>query len=67
MGVDYPRAFEICRATPREQHDPACSYRTEDGAVLCDCAVITAHPEYLEKGVLYTRGGVPFQAPRNMP
>jgi hypothetical protein len=65
MGVDYPRGWEIARATPMARHGPACSYRT--GALLCDCPVLTAHPEYLEGGVLYTRGGVPFRAPGNTP
>lgn len=67
MSVDYPRAWEIARASRAEDHDPRCSYRTEDGGFLCDCHVLTAHPEYLADGVLYTRGGVPWTPERNTP
>lgn len=61
MSVDFPRAWEIARATPMEQHDPKCSYRQlGGGGLLCDCAVLTQHPEYLDD-VLQTAGGVPYQ------
>ena len=46
MSVDYPRAWEIARATEAERHHPKCSYRKSGGAFLCDCEVLTQHPEY---------------------
>ena len=60
MSVDFPRAWEIARATPMEQHHPECSFRQTSGAILCDCAVINEHPEYLDD-VLQTAGGIPYQ------
>lgn len=39
-----------------EQHDPRCSFRQEKGGILCDCAVLTEHPEYAD-GVLHTTDG----------
>jgi hypothetical protein len=63
MSVDIPRAWEICRATPMEQHDPRCSYRQlGGGGLLCDCHVLTQHPEFLDD-VLQTCGGVPYRKP----
>ncbi len=44
--MDFPRAWEISRATPVDDHDPRCSYRQHTGGFLCDCHVITAHPEH---------------------
>ena len=64
MSIDFPRAWEIARAAPAEQHHQQCSFRQTSGAVLCDCAVVNEHPEYLDD-VLQTRGGVPFQTPAN--
>lgn len=46
MSVDYPRAWEIARATGFEHHHPKCSYRKSEGAFLCDCEVLTEHPEF---------------------
>lgn len=43
--MDFPRAWEIARATPVEEHNPRCSYVQTDGAVLCDCDVLNLHPE----------------------
>ena len=48
MSVDFPRAWQIARATPAEDHDPRCSYAQTSGAILCDCRVLTEHPEYLD-------------------
>jgi hypothetical protein len=45
-AIDFPRAWEIARAAPMAEHDPRCSFRQCDGAMLCDCPVLTAHPEY---------------------
>lgn len=49
MAVDFPRAWQIARGTPAQAHDPKCSYRREGGALLCDCYVLTRHPEYQDK------------------
>ena len=46
MSVDFPRAWEIARSVPAEDHDPRCSYAQTSGALLCDCHVLTSHPEY---------------------
>ena len=45
--MDFPTAWEISRATPTDKHDPRCSYTRTDGALLCDCHVLTKHPQYL--------------------
>lgn len=45
--IDYPRAWEIARSAPMSEHDLRCSYRQCDGGMLCDCPVLTAHPEYV--------------------
>lgn len=69
MSVDYPRAWEIARATAFEQHHPKCSYRTQQGGFLCDCEVLTKHPEY-QDDVLQTAGGAlyePTAAPTSPP
>lgn len=60
MSVDFPRAWEIARATKRNKHHPECSYRTQRGGYLCDCEVLTEHPEYKDN-VLQGAGGVPCQ------
>ena len=58
MSVDFPRAWEITRATAPEYHDTNCSYRTNDGCFLCDCHVLMQHPEVTDD-ILQGRGGVP--------
>ena len=45
MSVDFPRAWQIAKATPYGQHHPQCSYRTARGGFLCDCEVLWKHPE----------------------
>jgi hypothetical protein len=42
--MDYPRAWQICKESKMEDHHPKCSYRVM--GLLCDCDVITKHPEY---------------------
>lgn len=46
--MDFPRAWEIARSFPSTEHDPACSFARTCGGLLCDCWVLTRHPEYLE-------------------
>lgn len=46
--MDFPRAWEIARSVPIAEHSPACSYAQSSGGLLCDCAVLTEHPEYNE-------------------
>ena len=41
--MDFPRAWEITRATPVADHHVDCSYQH---GMLCDCQVLTNHPEY---------------------
>jgi len=47
--MDFPRAWEIARGVPMEEHDERCSYRVSRGGCLCDCYVITWHKEYKEE------------------
>ena len=48
MSIDFPRAWQIARSVPIEEHDHECSFRITTGALLCDCELITLHPEYLD-------------------
>ena len=45
--MDYPTAWEISRSVDPEDHDERCSTALTDGMILCDCAVLTKHPQYL--------------------
>lgn len=46
VPVDFPRAWQIARSVPPQQHPhPKCSFRQTDGALLCDCDVLYKHPE----------------------
>ena len=45
--MDFPTAWAIARRTPPEQHHPACSFNLTQGGLLCDCAVLYKHPQYL--------------------
>ena len=47
-GMDYPEAWEFVRGTKPEEHHPQCSWRTQNGALLCDCDVIW--DEYVRRG-----------------
>lgn len=58
MSVDLPRAWQIAKGTPVDDHHPECSFRVTKGAILCDCDVIYEHPE-LKDDVLQGRDGVP--------
>ena len=48
MSVDFPRGWQIARSAPFGSHDPACSFVQAAGGMLCDCAVLLRHPEYLD-------------------
>lgn len=48
MSVDFPRGWQIVRSAPFGSHDPACSFVQAAGGMLCDCAVLLRHPEYLD-------------------
>lgn len=54
--MDYPRGWQITRESPMEAHHEKCSWRTH--SMLCDCAVLTKHPEYLDD-VLHGLDGLP--------
>ena len=47
-SMDYPQAWEFVRATKPEEHHERCSWRTENGAFLCDCDVLW--DEYVRRG-----------------
>jgi hypothetical protein len=38
--MDYPTAWEFVRATCPLDHDERCSWRTQSGALLCDCYIL---------------------------
>lgn len=44
--IDFPTVWKIADAVPIEEHEPLCSYAQTNGAILCDCKVITEHPDY---------------------
>jgi hypothetical protein len=44
--MDFPAAWEIARSVNPEDHDALCSFAQTNGAILCDCWVVTDHPEY---------------------
>uniref|UniRef100_A0A6M3K8D4 Uncharacterized protein n=1 Tax=viral metagenome TaxID=1070528 RepID=A0A6M3K8D4_9ZZZZ len=46
MSVDFPRAWQIAREAPFRFHNPECSYYIHGGGLLCDCYILTDHPEY---------------------
>lgn len=45
--MDFPTAWKIAEATPVPEHDPRCSYALHNGGFLCDCHVLTRHPQYI--------------------
>ncbi len=45
--MDFPTAWAIARGTPAAEHDPRCSYARYEGGFLCDCHVLTGHPQYV--------------------
>jgi hypothetical protein len=57
MALDFPRAFELARTMPADAHHPKCSFRQTDGAILCDCQVITDTAEY-RCPAMHSAGGV---------
>lgn len=61
MSVDFPRAWQISRAKPFEQHDERCSYRVAKGGFMCDCNVLWKHPEYLDDATFYGTDGNPIE------
>lgn len=45
--MNFSRAWEISRSVPWKEHNVRCSaYQCEHG-MLCDCEVLTTHPEYV--------------------
>lgn len=55
MALDFPRAWQIARENPIEQHDPRCSYAQTTGALLCDCFIINKHPDMLRRKLISVR------------
>ncbi len=45
--MDYPTAWAFVKATKPEHHHLQCSWRTQNGALLCDCDVLDA--EYMRR------------------
>jgi hypothetical protein len=48
MSVDFPRAWQIARSVPWQEHDIDCSFFLTDAAILCDCPILTQHPDYID-------------------
>lgn len=46
--MDYPAAWAFVRATDPAIHHDHCSWRTTNGALLCDCDVLW--DEYVSRG-----------------
>ena len=46
--MNFPEAWAIIRSVPLDQHNPKCSTAQTNGAILCDCEVLTQHPRYIE-------------------
>jgi len=38
--MDFPEAWAFVRATGPMRHDVGCSWRSTEGALLCDCHVL---------------------------
>ena len=49
MSIDFPRAWQIAAESHVPEHDAKCSYLQTAGGILCDCGVISNHPETLSK------------------
>ncbi len=45
--MDFPRAWQIATEKPWKEHDRRCSFALSEGGLLCDCEVLTRHPEYV--------------------
>lgn len=61
--MDFPRAWQIANASQDAEHDPHCSFIVGERGLLCDCHVITQHPEYQQNTTL---DGAPY-APQPVP
>jgi len=64
MSVDYPRAWQIARSVPISKHHPECSYRTEEGGLLCDCDILNKHQEVTDN-TLQTIDGFEYKDGNN--
>lgn len=59
MAIDFPRAWQIVKASKVRDHHLECSYLASEGCVLCDCDVIYKHPEvFLD--IMITKDGLPY-------
>lgn len=38
--MDFPTAWEFVRETDPADHHEQCSWRTQNGALLCDCRIL---------------------------
>lgn len=56
--MDFPTAWAYVRERATKhgtgEHDPRCSFVTENGALLCDCAVLW--DEYARREAAFTTG-----------
>ncbi|GAA0853429.1 hypothetical protein ACFQVD_26560 [Streptosporangium amethystogenes subsp. fukuiense] len=45
--MGFPTVWEIAGEAPLDAHEARCSYVQTSGGLLCDCPVLTRHPQYL--------------------
>lgn len=45
--MNFPTARAIADAVVAGDHNPRCSFAQTNGALLCDCHVLTKHPLYV--------------------
>lgn len=65
--MDFPRAWQIANASQDSEHDPRCSFIVGERGLLCDCHVITKHPEYQQNTTLDGAAFVPQPPPPPRP
>lgn len=63
--MDIPQAWAFVRTTSFPQHHPQCSWRQFNGALLCDCAVLS--DEYARRRAAYAWAYARAAAPGGNP
>lgn len=57
MSVTRNRARQIAESVPPELHDTDCMYIGHWSDQICTCYVLNHHPESVDQGKLFGRGG----------
>lgn len=58
MSVDFPRAWQIAKSADINEHDEKCSFFITQGGLLCDCHILSTHPESKDN-ILQGENGIP--------